>query len=109
MALYEITFIVRQDNTEQEVQKLSESVKEYIVNEKGKILKEEFWGLRSLAYRIKKNRKGHYIHLGVETNGEVIKEINRRFRINENILRDLVVKVEEISKEPSSIMKAKAA
>ena len=103
MAFYESTFIARQDLSTQEVDKLVEELAKIVENFKGKVVKHEYWGLRNLAFKISKNRKGHYVMLYLDANGDTVKELNRQYKLNESIIRDLTIRVEEIGKEPSPI------
>ncbi|MBN8828763.1 MAG: 30S ribosomal protein S6 [Sphingobacteriia bacterium] len=104
MPLYETTFIARQDIAPSEVDKLADHYTNIIGEMGGKVVKREYWGLRSLAYIIKKSRKGHYIMLGIDAPFEAIKEVQRLISINEDIIREMTVRVEEITDEPSVIM-----
>ena len=104
MALYETTFIIRQDLSAQDASDVVDTLAETIKENGGKLLKKEYWGLRSLAYKINKSGKGHYIMLGVDAPATAIKELSRKCRINENIMRTLTVKVDYISKDPSPVM-----
>ena len=71
----------------------------------GRVTKRELWGLRSLSFRIKKNRKGHYVMVSAEVSGEAIAEIERQASINEDIIRWLTIKVDELEKGPSVMMR----
>jgi len=104
MPLYESTFIARQDLSKQDVTKLAESMAAIIEQGGGKIIKNEYWGLKSLAYKIEKNRKGHYNMLGIDAPAEAVKEMERNLRINENVVRVLTVCVEELDAAPSAMM-----
>jgi small subunit ribosomal protein S6 len=104
MPLYECTFIARQDLSKQDVTKLAESFAAIIEAGKGKIIKNEYWGLKSLAYKIEKTRKGHYNMLGIDAPAEALKEMERNMRINENIVRVLTVRVDELDATPSVMM-----
>jgi small subunit ribosomal protein S6 len=104
MPLYEATFITRQDLSRQDVSKLSESLGSIIEQGGGKVVKNEYWGLRSLAYRIRKNRRGHYNMLAVEAPAAAIKEMERNMRINEDIIRGLTIRVDAIEEGPSAMM-----
>lgn len=108
MAFYECTFIARQDIPAQDVHKLSDRFIEVLSSFGAKIIKKEYWGLRSLAYLIKKNKKGHYVMLGVEASPEAVKEFERSCKINEDILKYLVIKVDKIDELPSIMMQAPA-
>ncbi len=106
MPLYEITFIARQDLNKPDVDRMCEEFGKIIKDGKGKVVKTEYWGLRQLTYRINKNRRGHYAMLGVDAPPAAVKEVERLMRINEDIIRLLTVRVEEIDKAPSAILQA---
>jgi small subunit ribosomal protein S6 len=95
MALYEHLLIARQDISAQQVDALATHLKTIIEGEEGKVEKQEYWGLRGLAYRIKKNRKGHYVLLNINAPSKAIVELERQLKINEDVLRYLTVKVEQ--------------
>ena len=105
MPLYETTFIARQDLSRQDVGKLADSLTSIVEQGGGKVVKNEYWGLRSLAYRIRKNRKAHLTLLNVDAPAAVINEIERQERINEDVLRYLTVRVEELEEGPSAMMR----
>ena len=94
MALYEHLLIARQDISAQAVDALATHLKTIVEGEGGKVEKQEYWGLRSLAYRIKKNRKGHYVLLNINAPAKAVIELERQLKINEDVLRFLTVKVE---------------
>lgn len=104
MPAYEHTFIARQDISPQQVEALVEEITKLVDEGGGTIRKNEYWGLRNLAYRIRKNRKGHYQHLGIDAPASVLHELERRLKINEDVLRYLTIRVEEIDAEPSPIL-----
>ncbi len=104
MPLYEHTFIARQDVSPQQVDTLVAEVTALVKELGGEVKKTEYWGLKNLAFRIKKNRKGHYAHLGLEAPPGAVAEIERRLKINEDVLRYLTIKVDDISGEPSPIL-----
>lgn len=104
MTLYETTFIVRQDVSGNEVEKITERMVNIVSEMGGKLIKKEYWGLRNLAYMIKKGRKGHYVMLGLEAPSAAMDEMRRLMSINEDILREMTVKVDAISEEPSPVM-----
>lgn len=104
MPLYETTFIARQDIPASDVEKLTEQFTKIITDNNGKVVKTEKWGLRNLAYIINKNRKGHYVFLGIDASADTVKELERNLRLNEDVLRFITIAVEEISKEPSAIL-----
>ena len=107
MRLYESVFIARQDISSQQVESMADEFAGIITNAGGKIHKREYWGLRSLAYRIKKNRKGHYIMFNLETDGATLKEYERIMGLNEDVLRFLNICIEEVDEAPSIIMQNK--
>ena len=104
MALYENTFITRQDMSRQDIAKLTDSIGSIVEQNGGKIVKNEYWGIRSLAYRIRKNRKGHYAMLAIDAPPAAIKEMERNMRNNEDIIRALTVRVDVIEEGPSAMM-----
>src|SRR5580698_2334191 len=95
MALYEHLLIARQDISAQQVDALATHLKTIVEGEGGKIEKQEYWGLRGLAYRIKKNRKGHYVLLNINAPSNAVSELERQLRINEDVLRYITVKVDQ--------------
>ncbi len=105
MAFYECTFIARADLSKNDVQKLAETLSKIVTDGKGKIIKNEYWGLKTLAYKINKAGKGHYTMLGIECSGEVLKEVERNILINEDIVRHLTVKVEKLDAAPSVMLR----
>jgi len=104
MPLYETTFITRQDISTQDVDRLTESFIKILEENSGSIVKAEQWGLRDLAYPIKKYNKGYYTFLGINAMPDSIKELERRMSLNEDVLRCLSIKVEEIDNEDSAII-----
>lgn len=108
MSFYECTFIVRSDMSPNEVTKLSESLAEGIKQGGGTVVKQEYWGLRNLAYSIKKSHKGHYVMLGLDTPYEALAELERQLRISEDVIRYLTVKVEQMDNKPSVMMRQKS-
>lgn len=109
MPFYEHTLIARPDLTAQQAQALGETIAQLLSEQGGKVTKTEYWGLRNLAYRVKKNRKGHYLHFNIEAPPAAITELERTERINEDILRYLTVRVEKLEDGPSPVMLAKAS
>src|ERR1043165_8727270 len=101
MALYEHMLIARQDISAQAVDALATHLKTIIETEGGKVEKQEYWGLRSLAYRIKKNRKGHYVLLNINAPSNAVQELERQLKINEDVLRFLTVKVDQFEQSSS--------
>ena len=107
MRLYESVFVARQDISSQQVESMADELASIITNAGGKIHKREYWGLRSLAYRIKKSRKGHYIMFNFETDGATLKEYERIMGLNEDVLRFLNIRIEKVDEAPSIIMQNK--
>ena len=107
MRLYESVFIARQDITSAQVEAMADEFAEIITSAGGSIKKREYWGLRSLAYRIKKNRKGHYVMFNLETGPEALREYERIMGLNEDVLRFLNLNIEEVEEVPSIMMQAK--
>src|SRR6201999_1543421 len=95
MALYEHLLIARQDISAQQVDALATHLKTIVEGEGGKVEKQEYWGLRGLAYRLKKNRKGHYVLLNINAPGKAVHELERQLKINEDVLRYMTVKVDK--------------
>ena len=95
MALYEHLLIARQDISAQAVDALATHLKTIVEGEGGKVEKHEYWGLRGLAYRIKKNRKGHYVLLNINAPSNAVVELERQLKINEDVLRYITVKVDQ--------------
>ena len=95
MALYEHLLIARQDISAQQVDALATHLKTIVEGEGGKVEKQEYWGLRGLAYRIKKNRKGHYVLLNINAPAKAVQELERQLKINEDVLRYITVKVDQ--------------
>jgi small subunit ribosomal protein S6 len=104
MALYEHVIIARQDISPQQAEGLNDQIKATIEELGGHIAKIEYWGLRNLTYRIKKNRKGHYSLLAIDAPSAAMKEVERQLSINEDVLRVLTVRVEEIDLELSPVL-----
>ena len=107
MRLYESVFIARQDITSAQVEAMADEFAQIITSAGGSIKKREYWGLRSLAYRIKKNRKGHYVMFNMETGPEALHEYERIMGLNEDVLRFLNLNIEEVEEGPSIMMQAK--
>jgi small subunit ribosomal protein S6 len=107
MAFYEHVVVTRPDISPQQVDALVEDITKIVTERKGKVGKTEYWGLRNLAYPIKKSRKAHYSLLNIDAPGDVIAELERRHRINEDVLRFLTVKVDKLSEEPSPVIARK--
>ncbi len=104
MPLYECVFIARSDVTPQQVETIAEQIGATLTEGGGEIRKREYWGLRSLAYKIKKNRKGHYMLLGVSAPPAALNEVERQLGLNEDVLRSMTIRVETIDENPSAII-----
>ncbi len=104
MALYEHVIIARQDISPQQAEALNDTLKALIEAGGGTVAKIEYWGLRNLTYRIKKNRKGHYSLLALDAPSDAVKEMERQLSINEDVLRYMTVRVEELDLELSPVL-----
>lgn len=104
MPFYESTFIARQDLSRQDIAKLTESMSAIVAQGGGKVVKDEYWGLRNLAYKINKSRKGHYVMLSVDAPAPAVKEMERNLRHNEDVIRQLTIRVDAIDDAPSAMM-----
>ena len=104
MAFYEHTVIARQDISPQQAEALNDQLKHLIEENGGHIAKIEYWGLRNLTYRVKKNRKGHYSLLAIDAPAAAVKEMERQLSINEDVIRFLTVRVEELDLELSPVL-----
>ncbi len=105
MALYEHVFLARQDVSAQQVEALAEQFKGVIEALGGKVEKTEYWGVKSVAYRIKKNRKAHFTLLNLNAPAAALNELERQEGLNEDILRFLTVRVEELEAGPSAMLR----
>ena len=107
MALYETILIARQDISGAQVEALTEQFTGVLTEQGGAVTKTEYWGLKSLAYRIKKNRKGHYVLFNIDGPPAAVLEMERTMRINEDVLRFMSVRVDELEEGPSAMMQNK--
>ena len=105
MPLYEHVFLARQDLSQAQVDALAAAATEIVENNQGKVTKTETWGLKNLAYKIDRNRKAHFVMLNIEGPGELVAELERQNRINEDIIRWLTVSVDELETGPSAMMR----
>jgi len=105
MPLYEHVFLARQDASAQQVEELTSQMTGVVEQHGGKVTKTENWGVRSLTYRISKNRKAHFVLLNVDAPSAAIAEIERQERISEDVIRYLSVRVEEHEEGPSAMMR----
>jgi small subunit ribosomal protein S6 len=104
MALYEHVFLARQDISSQQVDTLVETFKGVIEANGGTVAKNEYWGVKSLAYRIKKNRKAHYTLLNLDAPHAAVAEMERMMSINEDVLRFMTVRVEALEEGQSAML-----
>ncbi|MEO5805103.1 30S ribosomal protein S6 [Devosia sp.] len=104
MALYEHIYLARQDVSPTQVEELTAALTEILTANGGKVTKNEYWGLKGLSYRIRKNRKAHYSLLNIEAPAVAVAEMERQMRINEDILRFMTVRVDELEEGPSAMM-----
>ena len=105
MPLYEHVFLARQDLSQAQVDALAENATKIVEENQGKVVKTETWGLRSLAYKINKNRKAHFVMLDLDASGDAIAELERQTRMNEDVIRYMTVRVDEHEKGPSVMMR----
>jgi len=104
MPLYEHIFIARQDISPAQVEGLTETLQKLVTDNGGKVTKSEYWGLRSLQYKIKKNRKGHYSLFNIDAAAPVVHELERQEKLNDDILRCLTIRVDELDETPSPVL-----
>jgi len=105
MPLYEHVFLARQDASAQQVEDLTKQFQGVIEGLGGKVTKNEYWGVKSLSFRIRKNRKAHFTFLNVDAPPAAINEIERQERLNEDVLRFMTVRVDELEEGPSVMMR----
>jgi small subunit ribosomal protein S6 len=105
MPLYEHVYLARQDLSAQQVEELSTQLTGVIEQLGGKVAKNEYWGVKSLSYRIRKNRKAHMTLFNIDAPPAAINEIERQERLNEDVLRYITVRVEELEEGPSAMMR----
>jgi small subunit ribosomal protein S6 len=105
MPLYEHVFLARQDLSQAQVDALAENATKIVEDNKGKVVKTETWGLRTLTYKIQKNRKAHFVLLEIDAPGDTIAELERQTRMNEDVIRYMTIRVDEHEKGPSVMMR----
>jgi small subunit ribosomal protein S6 len=105
MPLYEHVYLARQDLSPQQVEELTNQLSGVVGQLGGKVTKNEYWGLKSLTYRIRKNRKAHMTLLNVDAPAAALSEIERQERLNEDVLRYLTIRVDELEEGPSAMMR----
>jgi small subunit ribosomal protein S6 len=108
MPFYECVLIARNDVTQQQVEAVADEVATQLESEGGSVAKREYWGLRSLSYRIKKNRKGHYMLLGLDAKPASVNEVERKLSLNEDVLRFMTIRVDALDENPSAILARKS-
>ena len=107
MPFYESVFIARQDISAGQVDTLADDMLKIITDGGGSVARREYWGLRSLAYRMKKNRKGHYVMFNLDAPSDAIQEMERNLRLHEDVLRYMTIRVNELRIEPSPMVHGK--
>ena len=107
MPYYESVFIARQDVSSSNVEELANQFQELVESYGGRVAKTEHWGLRNLAYRMKKNRKGHYVMLNLDCPAEAVHELERTMRYNEDVIRYLTMRMDALEEGPSVMMERK--
>ena len=106
MPLYESVFIARQDISAAQVEGLTEQFSALLQENGGEVRKKEYWGLRNLAFRIKKNRKGHYVLFNIDAPPAAVAEMERNMGISEDVIRFLTVRVDTLEEEPSIVLRS---
>ncbi|MHA3916104.1 30S ribosomal protein S6 [Halovulum sp. GXIMD14793] len=109
MALYEHVFIARQDLSNTQAEGLIEHFGSVLSDNGGNIVDTEYWGLKTMAYKINKNRKGHYAFVKSDSPSDAVQEMERLMRLHEDVMRVMTIKVEEHEEGPSAVLQAKAA
>jgi small subunit ribosomal protein S6 len=107
MPLYENVFIARQDISGAQVDALADTFAQLVADNGGEVKKREYWGLRNLMYRMRKNRKGHYVLLNLSAPPAAVAELERTMRINEDVIRYLTIRVDELEDGPSVVMQSR--
>ena len=105
MPLYEHVFLARQDLSQSQVDALAATATEIVEQNNGKVTKTETWGLKNLAYKIERNRKAHFVLLNIEAPANVVEELERQTRINEDVIRYVTIRVDEHENGPSVMMR----
>ena len=109
MSLYENIFIARQDISGAQVDTLADTFTELVAANGGEVKKREYWGLRNLTYRMRKNRKGHYVLFNIDAPPAAIAELERTMRINEDVIRYLTIRVDALEEGPSVVMQSRGS
>ena len=108
MSFYENVFIARQDISSAQVEALADQLATLVTDQGGQVTKREYWGLRNLSFRMKKNRKGHYVLFNLDAPPAAVNELERNMRINEDVLRYLTIRVDALEEGPSAVMQARS-
>jgi small subunit ribosomal protein S6 len=108
MSLYEHVFISRQDLSVSQAEGLIDNFSKILTDNGGKVLTHEYWGLKTMAYKINKNRKGHYVLLRTDSSAEAVQEMERLMRLHEDVMRVMTIKVQSHEDGPSAVMQSKA-
>ena len=109
MALYEHVFISRQDLSNAQAEGLIEHFSAVLSDNDGKVIDQEYWGLKTMAYKINKNRKGHYAFLKSDAPSSAVQEMERLMRLHEDVMRVMTIRVDEHEEVPSVVIQAKSA
>ena len=109
MPYYESVFVARQDISAQQVESLAENLQSVVSDNGGKVTKQENWGIKGLAYKIKKNRKGHYVLFNIDGPSGAVSEMERHMRFNEDILRYMTIKVDDLEEGESVQMQNRSS
>lgn len=109
MALYEHVFISRQDLSNAQAEGLIEHFSAVLTDNEGKVIDQEYWGLKTMAYKINKNRKGHYAFLKSDAPSSAVQEMERLMRLHEDVMRVMTIRVDEHEEGPSVVIQAKSA
>ena len=108
MPYYEHVFIARQDINATQVETMMSDLGKIVEDQGGSVAKSEYWGLKSLSFRIKKNRKGHYVLMNLDAPAPAVAELERQARLHDDVLRYMTVRVEELEEGPSAVVRAKS-
>lgn len=108
MPYYESVIIARQDMSGTQVEALADQLAAVVEERGGQIAKREHWGLKNLAFRMKKNRKGHYVMFDLDAPSDAIQEMERQMRLNEDVLRYMTIRIETIEEGPSAMMQSRS-
>ena len=109
MALYEHVFISRQDLSNAQAEGIIEHFSAVLTDNEGKVIDQEYWGLKTMAYKINKNRKGHYAFLKSDAPSSAVQEMERLMRLHEDVMRVMTIRVDEHEEGPSVVIQAKSA